>query len=205
MISQKLFYEIAATSVACQDAIYREDSSALHDDLTRQMYSWVKERVEKKGADRIIDVGCGMGPALDLFAADWASVVGITKNPEEAEACRAKGHAIITDDMHEALVLIDPGSVDGIWLRHAAEHSFMPLVLLRLCRRALRPGGWLYLEVPAPDTACRHTDNVNHYSVFTKSGWASLLGKAGFTSHEWVGIKFAVQAGEDMYHGFLAK
>jgi hypothetical protein len=109
------------------------------------------------------------------------------------------------EDMHEALLCYDAGSADGIWLRHAAEHSFMPLVLLRLCKRTLKPGGWLYLEVPSENSECKHEGNVNHFSILTKAGWESLLAKAGFTSYDGVDITFAVQAGKDTYYGFLAR
>lgn len=206
MISKALLREIEATTLACQQTIYREDSSQLHDDLTKQMFAWVQERVTLSKDSYIADIGCGMGGAMDLFSQTYGiRCDGFTMNSEEAEVCRKKGHNVYQDDMHEGLMYFDQGGLDGIWLRHAAEHSFMPLVLLRLCKRALAPGGWLYMEVPAPDTPCLHQNNMNHFSCFAKSAWIALLAKAGFESYDSVDIKFTVQAGEDCYHGFLAR
>lgn len=54
------------------------------------------------------------------------------------------------------------GSFDAAWCRHVLEHSPFPYFTLSEMHRILRDDGPIYLEVPAPDTACHHERNPNH-------------------------------------------
>jgi ubiquinone/menaquinone biosynthesis C-methylase UbiE len=66
----------------------------------------------------------------------------------------------------------DDESFDLVWARHALEHSVVPAFLLSEFHRLTKPGGVLYVEVPAPDTACVHETNPNHHSVLASGcGW----------------------------------
>jgi hypothetical protein len=67
----------------------------------------------------------------------------------------------------------------------------------------LRPGGVLYLEVPAPDTPCRHQTNRNHYSVLGKSMWTELLGRVGFSQTRVRDLIFETPMGQDVYWAFV--
>ena len=57
---------------------------------------------------------------------------------------------------------------DLVWCRHALEHSAFPLFTLTEIYRVLRPKGLVYVEALAPETACHHERNPNHYSVLGK-------------------------------------
>jgi hypothetical protein len=67
----------------------------------------------------------------------------------------------------------------------------------------LKPGGLLYLEVPAPDTGCNHQRNPNHYSVLGKSMWLELIRRAGFGESHVTDMNFTTGAGPDTYWGFI--
>ena len=71
--------------------------------------------------------------------------------------------------------------------------------------RILRPEGYLYIEVPAPDTSCQHQTNQNHYSVLGKSMWIELIRRTGFIFLESLDITFEVPAGPDTYWAFIQK
>jgi len=71
--------------------------------------------------------------------------------------------------------------------------------------RILKPGGVIYMEVPAPDTACQHEANRNHYSVLTRTTWMQLLSRVGFDGIETGDITFNMPAGPDTYYTFDAR
>lgn len=67
---------------------------------------------------------------------------------------------------------------DGALAMHVLEHSPFPLHVLRLIRRALVPGGFLYVAVPHPRRKwIRH---AAHFTVLPVDGWKRLLRDAGF-------------------------
>jgi hypothetical protein len=67
----------------------------------------------------------------------------------------------------------------------------------------LKPAGYLYIEVPSPDSACAHQTNPNHYSVLGKSMWAELIKRTGFLLLDVVDIAFTTLAGPDQYWAFI--
>ena len=96
-------------------------------------------------------------------------------------------------------------SQDLVWARQVIEHSIFPLFTLEGFSRVLRPGGFLYLEVPAPETACHHERNPKYYSVFPKGCWRALLERCGFWIVGDVDFSFEVPAGPDLYWGFYCR
>ena len=66
--------------------------------------------------------------------------------------------------------------------------------------RILKNNGYLYVEVPAPDTGCEHQKNKNHYSVLGKSMWIELISRTGFVNIEAIDITFEIrERGTDIY------
>jgi hypothetical protein len=71
--------------------------------------------------------------------------------------------------------------------------------------RLLKPGGMLYVEVPAPDTAVAHQANPNHYSVLGQSMWTQLIQRAGFPEVRARAINFETNRGPDTYWAFMQR
>lgn len=67
----------------------------------------------------------------------------------------------------------------------------------------VKPVGWLYVEVPAPDTSCAHQTNLNHYSVLGKSMLGSLIERSGFRVIDILDISFSGPASSDTYWAFI--
>ena len=180
---------------------YPEPRTFGHDDLTRQMAEIVAKHLPI-GA-RIWDVGCGEGPALEWFTAHGFKPFGTCMNSSDRDACLARGYEVRCEDMHENYV--GDSAVDCVWARHVLEHSVIPFFVLHEFARVLKPGGILYAEMPAPETACLHENNPNHYSVLTLGMWQSLISRAGFDILETRRICLATGAGPDVYHSIIAK
>jgi hypothetical protein len=57
----------------------------------------------------------------------------------------------------------------------------VPLFTLSEYRRVIRPGGFVYIDVPAPDTEAHHETVSGNISMLTLSAWLHLHARAGFT------------------------
>lgn len=150
----------------------------------------------------MLDVGCGHGHALRAFQKEGVDVEGIGFD-QEAEQARAQGFTIHEQDM--SFLTLEPESYDLVWCRHVLEHSVFPFFTLGEMHRLIKPNGGIYVEVPAPETACRHETNPNHYCVMGKTAWASLMQRAGFVKIAFYEIDFTVPAGPDKYLAFHAR
>lgn len=184
-----------------QGDTYPEKPSPLHTQITSQQLNQLLDNFPQPSQARVLDVGCGQGPALDIFRERGMAPLGITLNDADIAACREKGHQVLK--MDQSFLDFADGDFDLIWARHVIEHSIFPYFTLFEFSRVLRPGGLLYLEVPAPETSCHHENNQNHYSVLTRSGWGSLIARCRLELREQVTFQFTTGAGPDEYWGFI--
>jgi len=181
---------------------YPEEPSTIHDAIIVRAMEDLFTNFPLPAAARILDVGCGQGVALKPFQERGFAPIGITLNATDAEACRAQGLDVRI--MDQSFLDFDDASFDLLWARHVLEHSFMPLYTLTEFRRVLRPGGIMYLEVPAPDTLL-HERNPNHYSVLGKPMWTSLMERSGFENTSTIDYFMkTVDDRADEYWGFFA-
>lgn len=179
---------------------YPEPICDLHTELTKRAMDKVLD-VCKPVA--VLDVGCGQGPALEIFRERRIEAVGIALNRADVMACYDKGFEAREMDQND--LRFDDASFDLIWARHVLEHSIAPLWTLTEFQRVLRPKGWLYVEVPAPDTVCWHESNRNHYSVLGHRAWHCLLERAGFEIRDAWEQPIKVIAGDDSYLCFICR
>jgi len=181
---------------------YPEPPSPIHDDITAKVIPDVVKHL-KPGA-YVLDVGCGQGVALEHFKRLGFHATGTTLNDTDRKVLEEKGY-VAKVAFQEDLPCIWSGHFDLVWARHVIEHSVMPYWTLHEFKRVLKPGGWLYLEMPAPDTSSNHQWNQNHYAVMSYSMWNALLIRAGLiinNAREW---KFNTQVGPDSYFAFLCQ
>ena len=146
-----------------------------------------------------MDIGCGNGFALEIFRDRGCEPIGISFGQDAIDA-RMKGFKIIEADM--SFLDFDECLFDLIWCRHTLEHSIFPYFTLCEIYRFLKPGGVFYFEVPAPGTSSLHETNLNHYSVFTKNMWESLILRSGFKIIRPNTISFRTGGGHDEYYAF---
>jgi SAM-dependent methyltransferase len=136
--------------------------------------SWVDVTRPPRGG-RVLDVGCGSGGLLDFFASYGWETNGI----DPADKRAFPRHA-------ELMEVPGDGSYDVTVLHHVLEHVAHPLDMLRSLRRALKPGGVLFISVPRLDALPHHRDlryclnGRTHIVAFTWDALHWLLTHAGF-------------------------
>jgi SAM-dependent methyltransferase len=182
--------------------VYPEPPAEPHISFTRRVIEELHRDGLIRAGQRVLDVGCGQGIALEEFRRLGLPAVGVTLGPDY-EVCRAKGFNVLRQD--QSFLEFDGEEFDFLWCRHVLEHSIAPFFTLSEYRRLTRPGGLVYVEVPAPDTPVHHEVNPNHYSVLTASAWLSLFQRAGFTLERRMDHPFNAKDGPDVYWGFLLR
>ncbi|MEM7583863.1 MAG: class I SAM-dependent methyltransferase [Acidobacteriota bacterium] len=105
-----------------------------------------------KGQGEVLDLGCGRGEALRLFASHGLKVRGVDSSSEMVARCLEDGMTAEQGDLFEVLARVEEGSLGGVVSFHVVEHLASDSLerLVRLAWRALRPGGVLILETPSP-------------------------------------------------------
>ena len=108
-------------------------------------------RLERAGGP-VLDLGCGRGEALKLYAEHDLAPRGVDSSTEMVALCRTQGLDAEEGDLFEYLAAVEEGTLGGIVSFHVIEHLPSELLerLVRLAWRALRPGGVLVLETPSP-------------------------------------------------------
>jgi 2-polyprenyl-3-methyl-5-hydroxy-6-metoxy-1,4-benzoquinol methylase len=151
---------------------------------------------------RVLDVGCGAGPALRFLLARGQRAVGVDLVYYPlAEARRlAPAAGLAQADVSGGLPFAS-GGFDLLLLSEIVEHLRDEQPLLRECRRVLRPGGRIVVTTPNLWDARRalaplggpvwsgDTDPT-HCNLFTPPRLGAALRAAGFTGVRWrTGIK----------------
>jgi SAM-dependent methyltransferase len=98
------------------------------------------------GHGRVLDVGCGSGALLGLFAALGWEAFGIDPSASAAAAARRRGLSV-----HEGTLADQPwavGTFDLVVFSHSLEHIPEPLDALRAARALLAPGGRMAVALP---------------------------------------------------------
>ena len=148
---------------------------------------------------RLLEIGAGAGYFLAAAARAGFTAQGIEASSEMAEAGRSRfGVDILFGTIEEAE--LESASFDVACAWHVIEHIADPLPSLSRVRRALGPGGWIFVEVPnfasvrsGRKGAAWPTLHLHHHvGQYTPTALAALLDRAGFDDISTVTVPFAV-------------
>jgi SAM-dependent methyltransferase len=134
------------------------------------------------GPDRrdlqVLEIGCGAGGMLDPLA-EFGTVTGIDVAHDYIEFCRQRGHdRVITGSGYE--LPFKDQSFDMIALFDVIEHIPDDLKVMQEVRRVLRPGGQVFVSVPAYQFLFSQNDRVAHHlRRYTAGRLERLLRSAG--------------------------
>lgn len=114
-----------------------------------------------RGALRVLDVGCGAGGMLEPLAR-YGEVTGVDTSEELVAFCHERGFERVSLGSAYELPAAD-GSVDLLTLFDTIEHIPDDDRVLRESRRALAPGGLLFISTPAYQFLYANNDRVAHH------------------------------------------
>lgn len=122
---------------------------------------------------RLLDIGCGEKPYLDIFSPHTVSYAGI----DIPQSLHKKDAVDIFANAHHLPFKKD--TFDTVLCLEILEHVKQPLEVLKEIHRILKPGCVLVLS--APQNYWLHNDPKDFYR-FTQQGLIELVeGQAGFT------------------------
>jgi SAM-dependent methyltransferase len=182
--------------------IYRAFPAAPHESITRMIIDDFHRSALLGAGLRVLDIGCGDGLALELFRNLGMETLGITLGPDR-ELHRAKGFDV--REMDQNFMAFADGEFDFLWCRLVLAHSLAPLFTLSEYRRVTKPGGRVYIEVPAPDTSAHHEGNIDHCSVLPLSSWLNMFARSNFAVERSTAINFTAPSGPDTHWSFLLR
>jgi SAM-dependent methyltransferase len=140
----------------------------------------------RPGRPALLDVGCGEGEFLaEMQALGWA-VEGIEPSGGGAAAARGRGIPVIESTFAD--VSVTPASLDAITFRQVFEALPDPVAAIQACRRALKPGGVLWIATPNLESAAHRIfgrdwiflDPPRHAVLHSPSSLRRLLSTIGF-------------------------
>lgn len=206
-MNQAVVRNLAEFMIGCSSTAYAEPQSELHTALAKEMWARVKLKMNLPEQAQILDLGCGSGFCMEMFTDEGHVAVGLSVMEEEIRAIndRGVGSAAFLD-MHE--IGCFQNYFHLVWARHVLEHSPCPMFVLSQIHQALKPWGYVYVEVPGSmedGSTSLHETNPSHFSVMGPAMWANLLLRCGFVILDQGEIKFATALGPDIYHFFLAQ
>jgi SAM-dependent methyltransferase len=114
--------------------------------------AWYRSAIASlEDAERVLDLGCGPGLALQaLLEQGCSSVLGVDRWPDFAANSTPEA-PIIAHDLSLPMSFLESGSFDGVFSHYALDYV-SPICLrqvLREARRLLAPGGQLVIYVAA--------------------------------------------------------
>ncbi|MBV9850189.1 MAG: class I SAM-dependent methyltransferase [Armatimonadetes bacterium] len=150
----------------------------------RLIASLLDAHYPRTGRLRLLDVGCGTGAMLDVLA-PFGRVVGADFAPQALEFCRARG---MEKGQHYPLARADvrrlpfaDDSFDAVTAMDVIEHIDDDKAASAEILRVLRPGGRLFVTVPAFGFLwSEHDEALHHYRRYTAPHLKDVFQRVGF-------------------------
>jgi 2-polyprenyl-3-methyl-5-hydroxy-6-metoxy-1,4-benzoquinol methylase len=124
----------------------------------------------------VVDFGAGGGTFSLPVAAESFRLICVETDPVLSSRLLGNGLKVIS-----SLELIEDGSVDYLYTLNVLEHIEDDDVIVKLWMQKLRPGGRIFVYVPAFEALFSSMDfKVGHFRRYTKQTLNAKLKKAGF-------------------------
>jgi SAM-dependent methyltransferase len=135
---------------------------------------------EELGGAPFADIGGGNGFVALAVEALGIPTLLVEPGPQGAARAHARGLSSVVEGTLDSCQFRD-GCLAGAGMFDVVEHIADDVGFLRETRRALRPGGLLFISVPAYPLLWSHEDAAaGHHRRYTGASMSRLLEEAGF-------------------------
>jgi SAM-dependent methyltransferase len=152
---------------------FRDDNPAIAQRRGASFYDAVASHVRIQEGSEILDFGGGDGTLMGSFLEHGCRCFVVDYHPTAVSGVERLGS--------KAEDLAVDAKFDGIVCAHVLEHVTDVLALTNKLVSHLRPGGWMYVEVPMElwRRPLPHVEPVTHINFFTPGSVRNLLTLAG--------------------------
>lgn len=143
-------------------------------DYPHKLAKHLKNKLQLKDGSSILDVGCGRGDFLNGFINNGLNGYGVDFTDAAEKHCpKAK---IYQADIEKNGMPFEDNYFDVIFSKSVIEHFYDPDILIKECRRCLKPGGLIIVMVPSWEYNYRiYFEDFTHRSPFMKTSLKDIL------------------------------
>lgn len=161
------------------DVIYDVSSKPITD-YPHKLTKHLKERFDIDDGLSILDVGCGRGDFLNGFINNGLNGYGVDFTDAAERHC-PKGK-IFQADIEKNGMPFDNNYFDVIFSKSVIEHFYDPDILIKECKRCLKPGGLIIVMVPSWEHNFRiYFEDFTHRSPFMMTSLNDILEMNNFS------------------------
>jgi ubiquinone/menaquinone biosynthesis C-methylase UbiE len=160
------------------NVIYDEKSKPLTD-YPHKLTAHLIEKLNISKDSTLLDVGCGRGDFLNGFINSGCNGYGIDfTNAAEKYCPDAK---LFQADIENNGMPFEDNYFDVIFSKSVIEHFYDPDILIRECKRCLKPGGMIIVMAPSWEYNYRiYFEDYTHRTPFMKTSMRDILEMHGF-------------------------
>lgn len=152
---------------------------------------WVKKAItffKECGVERILDVGCGFGEAMEEFQKQGYKTQGIDIHKKRLEVCRQKGLEVKELDMESM-----EDSVEAIYTYHALEHSVDLKKVMAKLLASVKVA--LFIVVPQETSQEQRLNPLHNYRFSTLENLTKYFDEAAWEiTAEVIGQEISIKA-----------
>jgi ubiquinone/menaquinone biosynthesis C-methylase UbiE len=146
----------------------------------RLISSLIADRHARDGSLRILDIGCGTGAMLDELA-PFGSVTGADFAVEALSFCRQRSDKYPLTRADARRLPFASNSFDIVTAMDIIEHIDNDKAASSEIFRVLKPGGRVYITVPAYQSLwSEHDEALHHHRRYTSPMMRDLMQRVGF-------------------------
>ncbi len=140
----------------------------------------IKRYIPKPSGKSFLEVGCGTGVVIRTLEDMGFTTTGLDVNAKALAFAKIGTHAkFIRQSFHS---LIHTGKYHALGMFDVLEHQKDDQAFLRKANTLLRPGGYLFITVPALHSLWNDADTLaGHQRRYTQDGIIRKVEHAGFT------------------------
>lgn len=178
--------EILADLYKDAEPVFWDDRGTDSTSIYRDMLYFCRSELFARDPGSVVDFGCGYGDLLRLLKSEYGVEDGIGVDFQKLVGDDIR---FVSGDLNQLddATLAPLGRIRFAFATHLLEHLLDPRSFARAVRRAMAPGGHLYIEVPdndviAPNEIGRMNGlfNAQHVQYWTLRSLTALLESTGF-------------------------